>query len=153
MGSKRLSFRGRPVVAGNVSGLAAVSRGGFNTYASYFNSIHEPSTQAICADAGNTDLYGVDLASKVICVPATVGSTSGGAVWQRLVAMGNPPKAVVFAGRIDPVAAGGLIITDVWTGGHIVVVDTLGDAFLGSVAQGDEITIHNDGEIVITRRG
>jgi len=151
--SERLSFKGRPVIAGNVSGLAAVSRGGFNTYASYFTSIHEPSARAICADTGNVDLHGVDLAGKVICVPGTVGSTSSGAVWQRLIAMGNPPKAVLFSGRIDPTAAGGLIVADVWADGHIVVVDGLGDAFLRSISQGDEVTIRNDGEVVIVRPG
>ena len=148
-----LTFKGRPVLPGNVSGLAVVSHGGFNTYASYFASIHQPSDKAICADRGNADLYGRDLADKVVCVPGTTGSTSGGAVWQRLIKMGNAPQAMLFANAIDSLAAGGLIVADLWAGKRIVVVDRLGDAFLEAVVHGDAITIRDDGGVVIQRTG
>lgn len=147
----RLTFKGRPVIPGNVSGDNAVSHRGFNTYASFFESIHVPSDTAICADSGNEDLYGRDLAAKVICVPGTTGSTSGGAVWQRLITMGNAPKAMLFANAIDSLAAGGLIVADLWVGRRIVVVDRLGETFLETVVNGDAITIGDDGEVVIHR--
>lgn len=147
------TFHGRPIVPGDVAGVAAVSHGGFNTYASFFESIHTPSAQAICADAGNADLYGIDLADKIVCVPGSTGSTSGGAVWQRLVKMGNAPRAVLFSRPIDSLAAGGLIVADLWAGRHIVVVDRLGDEFLETVAQGDEVAVREDGEVVVGRSG
>ena len=146
-----LTFKGRPVLPGNVTGIAVVSHGGFNTYASFFASIHEPSDKAICADSGNADLYGRDLADKVICIPSTTGSTSGGAVWQRLIQMGNAPLAMLFSKAIDSLAAGGLIVADLWAGWRIVVVDRLGDAFLETVVHGDAITIGEDGGVVIRR--
>jgi len=149
----RLVFKGRPVLAGTVSGEAVVGHGGFNTYASFFESIHEPSDTAVCADRGNADLYGRDLADKIICVPNTTGSTSGGAVWQRLVKMGNAPKAILFANAIDSLAAGGLIVADLWAGRRIVVIDHLGDEFLETVVHGDAITIGDDGGVVIRRTG
>lgn len=145
----RFTFRGRSILPGNVSGTAVVSRRGFNTYASFFSSIHEPSDKAICADSGNADLYQVDLAGKIICLPATTGSTSSGAVWQRLAQMGNAPRAVLFSRRIDSLAAGGLIVADIWAGKRIVVVDQLGDVFLETVTQGDSVTIHESGEILL----
>jgi predicted aconitase with swiveling domain len=145
------TFSGRAVLPGDVTGVALVSRGGFNTYASFFESIHQPSDKAICADSGNADLYGRDLAGKVICVPGSTGSTSGGAVWQRLVKMGNAPRAMLFSNAIDSLAAGGLIVADLWAGKRIVVVDRLGDAFLETVAHGDEITIGEDGGVTISR--
>lgn len=145
------TFKGRPVLAGNVSGQAVVSHGGFNTYASFFESIHEPSGTAVCADSGNADLFGRDLAGKVVCAPATTGSTSGGAVWQRLVRMGNAPRAMLFSNGIDSLAAGGLIVADLWAGTRIVVVDRLGDAFLDTVEHGDTITIQEDGLVAIER--
>ena len=46
-----LTFKGRPVLPGNVSGVAVVSHGGFNTYASFFASIHEPTDEANSADS------------------------------------------------------------------------------------------------------
>jgi len=146
-----LTFRGHPVLPGNVSGVGLVSHSGFNTYASFFESIHEPSSAAICADSGNADLCGCDLADKVICVPSTTGSTSGGAVWLRLIEMGNAPRAMLFSQPIDSLAAGGLIVADLWAGRRIVVVDRLGDAFLETVERGDEITIREDGGVTISR--
>jgi predicted aconitase with swiveling domain len=143
------TFMGRPVLAGNVSGQAVVSHGGFNTYASFFESIHVPSGKAVCADSGNADLFGRDLAGKVVCAPGTTGSTSGGAVWQRLVRMGNAPRAMLFSGGIDSLAAGGLIVADLWAGTRIVVVDALGGAFLDTVAHGDTITIYENGLVAI----
>jgi predicted aconitase with swiveling domain len=148
----RRSFQGRPVIPGAVTGPAAVSRGGFNTYASFFASIHEPSAHAVCADSGNADLFGVDLAGTVLCVPTSTGSTSGGAVWQRLSRLGNAPRAVLFARSIDSLAAGGLVVAAVWSDGAIVVVDRLGDDFLDYARLGDEITVDPGGRVVVASR-
>lgn len=142
-------WQGRPVLAGDVDGEAAVSRRGFNTYASFFNSIHVPSGSAVCADGGNASLHGVDLAGKILCVPETTGSTSSGAVWLRLVTLGNAPAAVLFAEPIDPLAAGGLVVADLWSGGGIVTVDRLGAEFLASVQSGDWVEVHSDGTVTV----
>lgn len=144
-------WRGRPVVAGSAAGEAAVSRQGFNTYASYFTSIHAPGP-AVCSDRGNPDLYGVDLAGKILCIPGTTGSTSGGAVWERLVTLGNAPAAVLFSLPIDSLAAGGLVVASVWGGGGIVTVDGLGEEFLESVQTGDTVTVREDGMVLIEGR-
>ncbi len=147
----KLKFKGRAVLPGVVEGYALVTRGGFNTYASFFTSIHEPTGAAVCADSGNPDLYGKDLADGIICLPGTTGSTSGGAVWQRLVKLGNAPRAMLFSRRIDPLAAGGLIIADRWGDRRIVAVDKLGEDFLETVQSGDRIVIQEDGEILLHR--
>ncbi len=144
-----LTWKGRPVLAGEVTGEAAVSRRGFNTYASFFTSIHVSSSSAVCADAGNADLYGMDLAGKILCVPKTTGSTSSGAVWMRLVALGNAPAAVLFSGQIDPLAAGGLVVADVWSGGRIVTVDRLGPEILEAVRSGDRVHVGPDGTVTV----
>ena len=87
----RSHFSGRPVIAGTCKALAAVSRSGFNTYASFFTSIHGPGAEALCADSGNTELLGCNLMGRLICAPVTTGSTSAGAVWQRLARLGRAP--------------------------------------------------------------
>lgn len=145
------SYRGRPLFPGELTGEAAVSQGGFNTYACYFASVHRPGA-AVCADRSNPDLYGVDLAGKVLCLPRTTGSTSGGAVWQRLVTLGNAPAAVLFSQSIDPLAAGGLVVAAVWGGGDIVVVDGLGDEFLETVRSGDRLRVAADGTVTVLGR-
>ena len=145
----RKSFKGRAVLPGNIEGEALVTRRGFNTYASFFTSIHVPSDKALCADSGNRELYGKNLANKIICLPKTSGSTSSGAVWQRLARMGIVPKAMLFSQKIDSLAAGGLVVADVWGGKRIYTVDQLGDEFLESVKEGDRIVIKEDGTVII----
>ncbi|MQY76037.1 MAG: DUF126 domain-containing protein [Spirochaeta sp.] len=143
------SFKGRPILGGNIEGEALVTKNGFNTYASFFTSIHLPSDKAICADSSNQDLYGKNLADKIICLPKTTGSTSGGAVWQRLVEMGNAPKVMLFSQKIDSLGAGGLVVADVWAGKRIYAVDQLGDDFLETVKEGDHLIVKEDGTVII----
>jgi predicted aconitase with swiveling domain len=63
--------------------------------------------------------------------------------------MGVAPKAMLFSQQIDSLAAGGLIVADVWVGKRIVAVDQLGDEFLESVKDGDRIVIREDGTVII----
>ena len=143
------SFRGRAILPGNLEGEALVTHAGFNTYASFYTSIHDQVERAVCADSGSPELYGKNLTCKIICLPNTVGSTSAGAVWHRLVKLGNAPRAMLFSRQIDPLAAGGLIVADVWAGKRICTLDRLGDAFLESVKDGDWIVIREDGTVTV----
>lgn len=144
---EKLQFQGRPLLGGNIAGSAVVSASGFNTYASFFSSIHESSGRAVSADAGNPEIYGLDLAGKILCLPQTTGSTSSGAVWQRLVLMGSAPLAVLFSKKIDSLAAGGLLVADIWTPKRIAVVDCLGEDFLYAVKTGDTISLNDCGMV------
>jgi predicted aconitase with swiveling domain len=143
------SFKGRAVLPGDLEGEALVSHVGFNTYASFYKSIHDQADSASCADSGNQELYGKDLTGKIICLPKTTGSTSGGAVWQRIACLGIAPRALLFAQEIDSLAAGGLIVADVWAQRRIVTIDRLGDEFLETVREGDWLTVGEDGAVTI----
>ena len=143
------SFQGRAILPGSLEGEALVSRTGFNAYASFNNSLHEQVVAAVCDDSGNKDLFGKPLDGKIICLPNTIGSTSAGAVWQRVAYLGVAPKAVLFSMPIDSLAAGGLIIADLWAGKRIVTIDQLGDEFLHTVREGDWIAIQEDGIVII----
>ncbi len=145
------SFKGRCVLSGHIEGKARVTQKGFNTYASFFTSIHVPADKAICADSGNPEIYGKDLANRILCLPETTGSTSGGAVWQRLAHLGNMPAALLFSRKIDPLAAGGLMLADIWAGKRIITVDQLGDLFLETVKDDDWIKINEKGDVTIYR--
>jgi len=143
------SFKGRAILPGVVKGKALVTHAGFNTYASFFTSIHTPVEMAQCADSSNQELYGKNLTGKIICLPQTIGSTSSGAVWQRVARMGVAPKAMLFSQQIDSLAAGGLIVADLWAGERIVTIDRLGDEFLNTVKDGDWISVGKDGKVTI----
>jgi predicted aconitase with swiveling domain len=144
-------FKGRVILSANLSGEALVSQRGFNAYASFYNSLHDDATSAECADNGNTELFGKNMTNKIICIPKTTGSTSAGAVWQRVASLGVAPKAVLFAHSIDSLAAGGLLVADIWTHHRICAVDQLGEDFLLSVQDGDWLEVREDGTVKIVK--
>lgn len=144
------SFHGRPVIPGNTIGEALVSHGGFNSLASFYNSMLNDAKVAICSDQDNKDLYGKNLTNKIICLPKTIGSTSAGATWDRVAYMGIGPKAMLFSQHIDSLAAAGLLIGKYWAGNPIYAVDQLGDEFLEHVREGCRIEIRENGIVVVT---
>ncbi len=79
------TFKGRVVLSGAVKGEAAVSRQGFNTLATYYAGMADRSP--LCHDQGNPNLYKKPIAGKIICLPQTIGSTTGGMIIQA------PPKS------------------------------------------------------------
>jgi hypothetical protein len=49
--------------------------------------------------------FGVEL----ICLPQTIGSTTGGMILQSVTELGIGPKAMLFSKHIDSLAAAGII--------------------------------------------
>ena len=145
----RRTFEGRVILPANLEGEALVTHVGFNTYACFSKSMHTHAKTAKCSDSSNRELYGRDLTNKVICLQKTIGSTSSGAVWQRVAQLGIAPQAMLFSQPIDSLAAAGLIIADEWVGKRICTVDQLGDEFLQTVKDGDQIVIRQDGTVII----
>ena len=143
------SFKGRAILPGNIEGAALVTHRGFNPYASFFTSMHTQAETAKCSDSSNRELYGKTLTDKIICLAKTTGSTLSGAVWQEVAQMGIAPKAMLFSRQIDSLAAGGLVVADVWVGKQIYAVDQLGDEFLDAVKDADRIVIREDGTVII----
>lgn len=143
------TFTGRAILPANLSGKALVSQKGFNAYASFANSLHEGATSAECADSGNPELLGRNMTDRIICLSQTVGSTSAGAVWYRATELGVAPKALLFAHAIDSLAAGGLLVADIWGQHRICAVDQLGEKFLQAVQDGDWLEVREDGTVKI----
>ena len=73
-------FIGRVVAKGTVSAPALVSHGGLNTLASFQKALQFGDKKATCGDQNNPDLYGKQMAGKALCLPRTIGSTTGGLV-------------------------------------------------------------------------
>ena len=82
-------------------------------------------------------------------MPAAVGSTSAGATWDWAAHHGLEPAAILFAGSVDSLSAGGLVLAREWEGSPVVVVDELGERFLDSVADGALVTIEPDGAVTV----
>jgi predicted aconitase with swiveling domain len=143
------TFKGRPVIAGKAEGRAVVSRQGFNTLASFQRDLMANKPEIRCSDQNNAEVYGKVLSGKVLCLPKTIGSTTGGMVLQGAAALGKAPLALLFSESIDSLAAGGVILAKVWNGRDIVTVDGLGDEFLDSVATDCAVAVEPDGTVIV----
>ncbi|MCI5791509.1 MAG: DUF126 domain-containing protein [Clostridiales bacterium] len=137
-------FRGRTVVPGEATLKALVSHEGFNTLAS-FKDCKEGKN--VCTDQNNKDLYGKNTVGVALCLPQTIGSTTGGMVLYNAAVIGCNPGALLFSKPIDSLAAAGAILASVWTPNGMPTVDNLGDEFLDYVKDGMEIKIHADGTV------
>lgn len=142
-------FKGRSVVPGKVEATALVSHGGFNTLASFQKSLMFGDKTAKCSDQNNPDLYGKPMAATALCLPQTIGSTTGGLVLYCASAMGRQPACLLFSKPIDSLAAAGAILADVWTDAVMPTVDSLGEEFLNAVRTGDKITVAEDGTVTV----
>ncbi|MDD3402140.1 MAG: DUF126 domain-containing protein [Hespellia sp.] len=144
------TFKGRVVAAGNVTAKALVSHGGLNTLASFQKAVQFGDKKATCGDQGNTDLYGKQMAGKALCLPRTIGSTTGGLVLYCTASIGRQPACMLFSEPIDSLAAAGAVLIDVWLKDtSMPVVDSLGDEFLNYVKDDMDITVKEDGSIEI----
>ena len=145
-------FKGRVVAPGKVTAEAVVSHGGLNTLASFQKALQFGDKKATCGDQNNPDLYGKEMAGKALCLPMTIGSTTGGLVLYCACAMGRQPACMLFSEPIDSLAGAGVILADVWLSGSSVkmpVVDSLGKEFLDYVKDGMTVTVADDGTVTV----
>jgi predicted aconitase with swiveling domain len=143
-------FKGRVVAPGTVTAEAVVSHGGLNTLASFQKALQFGDKKATCGDQNNPDLYGKQMAGKALCLPQTIGSTTGGLVIYCACSMGRQPACMLFSNPIDSLAGAGVILADVWLDGvHMPVIDSLGDEFLNYVKDGMTITVKDDGVVEV----
>lgn len=143
-------FKGRIVSPGTVTAEALVSHGGLNTLASFQKALQFGDKNATCGDQNNPDLYGHAMAGKALCLPQTIGSTTGGLVLYCACAMGRQPACMLFSQPIDSLAGAGVILADVWLDGvKMPVIDSLGDEFLEYTKTGNTITVKEDGIVVV----
>ncbi|MGN1418334.1 MAG: aconitase X swivel domain-containing protein [Acutalibacteraceae bacterium] len=142
------TFKGRVVAPGNVQAEAVVSKQGFNTLASMQMMFIQSKTK--CVDQNNSDLYKKILMGKALCLPQTIGSTTGGMFLYSAVAQGKAPACMLFSKEIDSLAAAGAVLADVWQQENkMPVIDCLGDEFLEYVTDGMTITVSDDGTVTV----
>jgi predicted aconitase with swiveling domain len=144
------TFQGRVVTAGSASAPALVSHAGLNTLASFQKALQFGDKKATCGDQNNPDLYGKPMAGKALCLPQTIGSTTGGLVLYCACSMGRQPACMLFSNPIDSLAAAGAILADVWLeSGKMPVVDSLGQEFLDYVKDGMPVSVSPDGTVCV----
>jgi len=143
-------FKGRVIAGGTVTADALVSHGGLNTLASFQKALQFGDKNATCGDQNNPDLYNKQMAGKALCLPMTIGSTTGGLVLYCACAMKRQPACMLFSKPIDSLAAAGSVLADVWLDDVCMpVIDCLGDEFLDYVKDGMKITVKEDGTVCV----
>lgn len=142
-------FKGRCVVPGAVKAEALVSRDGFNTLASFQKALMFNDKEAKCSDQNNPALYGRPMFEKALCMPQTIGSTTGGMVLFTAASLGRQPACLLFSKPIDSLAAAGAILAYVWSDAPMPTVDSLGDEFLDSVKTGMTVSVGEDGVVTV----
>ena len=150
-------FKGRPVVAGKCTAPALVSHGGFNTLASFQGALQFGELPIIgakyknteCDDQNNKDLYRKPMQDKALCLPQTIGSTTGGMILYCANKLGKCPSCLLFSEHIDSLAAAGAVLCGVWADSPMPVVDCLGQEFLDYVKDGMTIDVAEDGTVTV----
>ena len=143
-------FKGRIVTPGTCTAPALVSHGGLNTLASFQKALQFGDKKATCGDQNNPDLYGKQMAGKALCLPQTIGSTTGGLVLYCACSMHRQPACLLFSNPIDSLAAAGSILASVWLEGvNMPVIDSLGQEFLDYMKDDMTVTIKEDGTVVV----
>ena len=143
------TFKGRVVTPGTVTAEALVSKEGFNTLASFQMALQFGDKEVKCGDQNNKDIHGKPMIGKALCLPQTIGSTTGGMVLYCATAMNRSPACLLFSKPIDSLAAAGAILSDIWTENSLPTIDCLGDEFLDAVKTGDKIKVEEDGTVTI----
>ena len=145
-----MEFKGRVIAPGTVTAPALVSHGGLNTLASFQKAVQFGDKKATCGDQNNPDLFGKPMFGTALCLPQTIGSTTGGLVLYCTCALGRQPACMLFSKPIDSLAAAGSILASVWLPDvKMPVVDSLGEEFLNYVKDGMTITVKEDGIVVV----
>lgn len=143
------TFKGRVINPGYYKGEAVVSHQGVNTLATFQKSALAGAKQVIVADQNNPDIFEKNITGKALCLPKTIGSTTGGMVIQVICSMGINPACMLFSEHIDSLAGAGVILSVVWENSKLIAIDELGEDFLNTVKTGDTIEVKEDGTVTV----
>ena len=144
------TFKGRVITPGEVTAEAVVTKQGFNTLASLQMALQFGDKEVKCGDQNNSELHGKPLIGKALCLPQTIGSTTGGLVLYCACALEKNPACMLFSNHIDSLAAAGAVLAEVWVDKVTMpVIDSLGDEFLSYVKDGMKITVKENGIVEV----
>lgn len=143
------TFKGRNIAAGHAQAKALVTHQGFNTLASLKSVGSFINPKSIIEDQNNPELYGKQIPGTALCLPELIGSTTGGMVIYSVCSLGKGPACMLFSKPADSLAVAGAVLTANWSDYKMPVVDSLGEEFLDFVKEGMEITVEEDGTVIV----
>jgi predicted aconitase with swiveling domain len=140
---------GRPVLPGQGRGRALVTREPINFTAALTKISNVPlSRRAELRDAHHP-LFGRNIAGRVLVFPSCIGSTHTGLVLLDLVSKGRGPAALLVQ-RSDSLLVSGIVLSDVWFGRSIPIVEHADDDLFDRIADDDIVAVDGaSGQIVV----
>jgi hypothetical protein len=131
-------FKGRVVVPGTCTAEALVSHGGFNTLASYQMAMMFGDKQVKCGDQNNPDIYKKPMIGKALCLPQTIGSTTGGIKSDRMMFLCKEVKyqlrMVLHPASVKDIRVNGRVIRQNDIAPHILYIALYGLVVIISLA-------------------
>jgi len=138
-----IDLQARTVIGTTASGPALVTRQPINFTASMCKVANMvPSRRAEIRDHHH-ELFGHNIAGKVLVFPSCIGSTHTGLVLLDLVSQGTGPAALIVQ-KCDSLLIAGIVLSEVWFDRAIPILEYPGDELFDRISNEDEIWI--DGE-------
>ncbi len=135
--SQRRILKGRGITHGKASGEAVVSKSAFGFYGAV-----DPRTGVVIDK--RHELYGRNIAGKVMVFPEGRGSTAGAIYMLELARCGTAPAAII--NRVtEPILATGAILAEKFYQTTIPVIDSLDGDPITLLSDGDHVTVDADG--------
>lgn len=133
----------KTVIGGRASGEALVTQQPINFTAAMCKVPNMlPSKRAEVRDAHH-ELFKQNVGGKVLVFPSCIGSTHTGLVLLDLVSQQRGPAALIVQHN-DSLLISGVVLSEVWFGENIPVVEYHGDDLFEQIATGAQVTV--DGE-------
>ncbi len=131
------------VIGGVAAGPAIVTRQPINFTAAMCKVQNMlPSKRAEIRDSHH-ELFKQNIEDKVLIFPSCVGSTHTGLVLLDLVSMERGPAALVVR-QNDSLLISGVVLSDVWFGKKIPVVEFEDERIYDLIADGTNVTVDAD---------
>ena len=146
-------LQGRGITGKKASGQAMITREPMNFTA----ALSKPQNFLIPwlghqVNDRHHELYKKLLKNKIFIYPATIGSTGTGMFILELIYQGNNPAAIIV-GNADTLMVSGSILSEVWFGRGIPIVEYPGEDIYDLIHDGDQVQVDGEsGEIVVLER-
>ncbi len=134
------SYNTNAIIPGNIVGESLVTTQAINFTAAFTKlSNMIPSKRAEMLDRHH-DLFKINIQNKILFFPTCIGSTHTGLVLLDLVRMKRGPAAIIVQ-QADPLLVSGVILSDVWYGPKIPILEYSEPDLYSEITNGKEVHI------------
>lgn len=148
-----MKFQGKPILKGRAKGPALLTEHAVNFTAAFTKPENLiPGKKAEVRDRHHP-WFKRNIKGRVLIIPTAIGSTHTGLVLLDLVRMQNGPAAIIVD-KADTLLVSGIILSEVWYGRAIPVIEFPTAELRGKINEGDIVEVDGEtGEIVCGEPG